>query len=80
MLELSAWARFCDTQPGAPEAFHSLRDEAKFKLTAASPLRICKHRFPDLVQYLESKGGFGEAWIDLVIIFGMIWNTFDIFW
>ena len=57
MKELSAWTRFCEQTPGKMDAFASLDDSVKAKLISSSPLRVCRFRFPRLVEHVEQHGG-----------------------
>lgn len=63
MQELSAWTSFCHSQPTDPAAFLGLEDDMKSKFVSQSPLRVCKGRFPEIVQYIVAKGGLEESWI-----------------
>lgn len=59
---------FQQSNPGDAKAFEQLTDEARYKLVASSPLRICRDKYPKVVNHIEDCGGLVEFWHILDII------------
>ena len=69
MQELSAWTRYCEQSPPNMEVFGELGDEVKNALVADSPMRVCKWRFPKIVNHITKSGGLAPCLFILVYIF-----------
>lgn len=68
MDELSAWVRFCESEPTGLERFHTLEPEWKCKYIACNPLEVCRKQFPRLVQYVELRGGLEVPWASTILV------------
>lgn len=59
ILELSAWLRFCRSNPN-PSAFGKLLLPVKNKLISDDPMTVCELKYPKMMHYIRSKGDLME--------------------
>lgn len=77
LLELSAFVRFCDSSNGDLGAFAALDDAAKSEMVARSPLRVCRWRFPTLVEHVQANGGLEEPNLILADLLAWFFMAFS---